>query len=88
VARVPWEKLAENLRLSEPLVTLLVMRLQKRAHPVDGRGGDGGRDLFEYTDNGELVVYEAKSFTGSMSAGRRRQVERLLVSAARHQPDH
>ncbi|MFJ8113053.1 hypothetical protein [Streptomyces sp. NPDC096132] len=88
MVRVPWEKLAENPRLSESLVTLLVMRLRERAQAVDGTGGDGGRDLFEYTDDGELVVYEAKSFTGRMSAGRRRQVERSLVSAARHQPDH
>lgn len=88
MVRVPWERLAENPRLSESLVTLLVMRLRERAQPVDGTGGDGGRDLFEYTDNGELAVYEAKSFTGRMSAGRRRQVERSLVSAARHQPDH
>lgn len=88
MVRVPWEKLAENPRLSESLVTLLVMRLRERAQPVDGVGGDGGRDLFEYTDDGELVVYEVKSFTGRMTAGRRRQVERSLVSAARHQPDH
>ncbi|MCX4993707.1 hypothetical protein [Streptomyces sp. NBC_00568] len=86
--RVPWEKLAENPSLSESLVTLLVMRLRERAQPVDGTGGDGGRDLFEYTDDGELVVYEAKSFTGRMTAVRLRQVERSLVSAARHQPDH
>ncbi|MFE9782266.1 hypothetical protein ACFYPA_29480 [Streptomyces sp. NPDC005775] len=88
MVRVPWEKLAENPRLSESLVTLLVMRLREQAQAVDGTGGDGGRDLFEYTADGELVVYEAKSFTGRMSAGRRRQVERSLVSAARHQPDH
>lgn len=88
MVRVPWERLAENARLSESLVTLLVMRLRERAQPVDGTGGDGGRDLFEYTDDGELVVYEAKSFTGRMTPGRRRQVRRSLVSAARHQPDH
>ncbi|MFE4492473.1 hypothetical protein ACFRKD_08435 [Streptomyces niveus] len=88
MVRVPWEKLAENPSLSESLVTLLVMRLRERAQAVDGTGGDGGRDLFEYTDDGELIVYEAKSFTGRMGAGRRRQVERSLVSAARHQPDH
>lgn len=88
MVRVPWEKLAENPRLSESLVTLLVIRLRERAQAVDGTGGDGGRDLFEYTDDGELVVYEAKSFTGRMGTGRRRQVERSLVSAARHQPDH
>ncbi|MFJ5157055.1 hypothetical protein ACIQCF_37085 [Streptomyces sp. NPDC088353] len=67
---------------------MLVLRLRQRARAVDGSGGDGGRDLFEYTEDGELVVYEAKSFTGRMTAGRRRQVERSLVSAARHQPDH
>ena len=60
VARVPWERLAENPRLSESLVTLLVMRLRERAQAVDGTGGDGGRGLFEYTDDGELGVYEAK----------------------------
>ncbi len=88
MVRVPWEKLAENARLSESLVTLLVMRLRERAQPVDGTGGDGGRDLFEYTDDGKLVVYEAKSFTGRMTPGRRRQVRKSLVSVARHQPDH
>ncbi|MEU2775420.1 tetratricopeptide repeat protein [Streptomyces sp. NPDC007162] len=85
---MPWEKLAENPALSESVVTLLVLRLRERAEAVDGKGGDGGRDLFEYTDDGELIVYEAKSFTGRMDSGRRRQVVRSLVSAARHQPDH
>ncbi|WP_416531795.1 hypothetical protein [Streptomyces coelicoflavus] len=69
-------------------MTLLVMRLRERAQPVDGAGGDGGRDLFEYTDDDKLVVYEAKSFTGRMTPGRRRQVRKSLVSVARHQPDH
>ncbi|WP_318219247.1 hypothetical protein [Streptomyces sp. SCL15-6] len=69
-------------------MTLLVMRLRERAQPVDGTGGDGGRDLFEYTDDNKLVVYEAKSFTGRMTPGRRQQVRKSLVSAARHQPDH
>ncbi|MFJ4836172.1 tetratricopeptide repeat protein [Streptomyces sp. NPDC088747] len=88
MVRVPWERLAENSALSESVVTLLVLRLRKRAQAVDGSGGDGGRDLFEYTENGELVLYEAKSFTGRMNAGRRSQVRRSLISAARHQPDH
>ncbi|MEU4259640.1 hypothetical protein AB0B42_26435 [Streptomyces fradiae] len=69
-------------------MTLLMLRLRVKARAVDGSGGDGGRDLFEYTDSRELVVYEAKSFTGRMTPGRRKQVVRSLVSAARHQPDH
>ncbi|MEH0541499.1 hypothetical protein QBB31_44305 [Streptomyces scabiei] len=88
MVRVPWEKLAESPRASESLVTLLMLRLREEARAVDGSGGDGGRDLFEYTDSGELIVYEAKSFTGRMNPVRRRQVVRSLVSAARHQPDH
>ncbi|MEV4865504.1 hypothetical protein MRBLMF1_006986 [Streptomyces ossamyceticus] len=70
------------------MVTMLVLRLRERARAVDGSGGDGGRDLFEDAEDGELVVYEAKSFTGRMTAVRRRQVVGSLVSAARHQPDH
>ncbi|MFF5837849.1 hypothetical protein ACFY7V_24565 [[Kitasatospora] papulosa] len=88
MVKVPWEKLAECPKQSESLVTLLMLRLRERAQPVDGAGGDGGRDLFEYTPERELVLYEAKSFTGRMTSGRRKQVERSLVSAARHQPDH
>ncbi|MET9111739.1 hypothetical protein, partial [Streptomyces zhihengii] len=42
----------------------------------------------EYTEDGQLVIYEAKSFTGRMYPGRRAQVVRSLTSAARHQPDH
>ncbi|MFG2463801.1 hypothetical protein ACGFWE_43190 [Streptomyces sp. NPDC048523] len=89
MVRVPWDKLAaERPKVSEALVTMLVLRLRERARAVDGSGGDGGRDLFEYTAGGELLVYEAKSFTGRMDKTRRKQVVRSLISAARHQPDH
>ena len=89
MVKVPWERLAaESPKVSEALVTWLVLRLRERARAVDGSGGDGGRDLFEHTEDGELTVYEAKSFTGRMTPARRRQVVRSLVSAARHQPDH
>lgn len=89
MVKVPWDRLAaESPKVSEALVTMLVLRLRERARAVDGSGGDGGRDLFEDTEDDELVVYEAKSFTGRMTAVRRRQVVGSLVSAARHQPDH
>ncbi|WP_267039859.1 hypothetical protein [Streptomyces sp. NBC_00347] len=81
-------KLAENPKASEALVTMLVLRLRPRAQEVDGAGGDGGRDLLEYTESGELINYEAKSFTGRMTSGRRQQVVGSLISTARHQPDH
>lgn len=69
--------------MSEALVTMLVLRLRQRARAVDGSGGDGGRDLFEYTAGGELLAYEAKSFTGRMDQTRRKQVVPSLVSTAR-----
>ncbi|MDH6493431.1 hypothetical protein M2157_009518 [Streptomyces sp. SAI-127] len=82
--RVPWDRLAdESPKVSEALVTMLVLRLRQRARAVDGSGGDGGRDLFEYTAGGELLVYEAKSFTGRMDQTRRKQVVPSLVSKAR-----
>ncbi|MFG3499277.1 hypothetical protein [Streptomyces sp. NPDC047928] len=67
---------------------MLILRLHSEARAVDGTGGDEGRDLYEYTDGNELIVYEAKSFTGRMDQGRRAQVVKSLKSAARHQPDH
>ncbi|MFC9004781.1 hypothetical protein ACFV2I_38250 [Streptomyces microflavus] len=88
MVRVPWEKLAESPKISESLVTLLMLRLRTSAQAVDGTGGDGGRDLYEYTPANELLLYEAKSFTGRMVSGRRSQVIDSLRSAARHQPDH
>ncbi|MEO9239658.1 MAG: hypothetical protein ABI418_16370, partial [Jatrophihabitantaceae bacterium] len=56
---------------------------------IDGRGGDGGRE-FQVRMPESLVLYEAKSFTDRIrerSPNRRAQVQRSLVSAARHQPD-
>ncbi|MDX3075941.1 hypothetical protein [Streptomyces sp. MI02-7b] len=85
---VPWDKLAKTPTVSEALVTMLVLRMHSRAQEVDGTGGDGGRDLFEFTEDGELVHYEAKSFTGRMTRSRREQVRRSLISTARYQPDH
>ncbi|MCX4991369.1 MULTISPECIES: hypothetical protein [unclassified Streptomyces] len=84
---VPWQDIARTPTVSEALVTMLVLRLRPRAQEVDGTGGDGGRDLYEYTESGELIHYEAKSFTGRMTSSRREQVRRSLVSTARYQPD-
>ncbi|WP_405553936.1 hypothetical protein [Streptomyces sp. NBC_01171] len=85
---VPWQEIAKTPTVSEALVTMLVLRLRSRAQEVDGTGGDGGRDLYEYTEFGELIHYEAKSFTGRMTSSRREQVRRSLISTTRYQPDH
>ncbi|MCZ0210699.1 hypothetical protein OZK63_35480 [Streptomyces sp. UMAF16] len=88
MVEVPWEELAKKPRVCESLVTLLLLRLYPRTQAVDGTGGDGGRDLFEYTEDNRLINYEVKSFTGRMTKSRRDQVKRSLVSTARSQPDH
>jgi len=82
---VPWEKLYEPQYTD--LVSILVQRLRPRAQPIDGSGGDGGRDIVEYTDDNELIIYELKSFTGRLTPSRRRKVGDSLLNAARHQPE-
>ncbi|WP_405018013.1 hypothetical protein OHV05_14485 [Kitasatospora sp. NBC_00070] len=88
MVEIPWTRLAQQPKTAEALIGMLIVRLRPQAVPVDGSGGDGGRDLFEYTDVGELVNYEIKSFTGRMVDGRRQQVIDSLKSTARHQPNH
>ncbi|MYS17856.1 hypothetical protein [Streptomyces sp. SID4982] len=88
MVEAPWEELAKKPKVCESLVSLLLLRLYPRAQAVDGTGGDGGRDLFEYSETNQLINYEVKSFTGRMTKSRRDQVLRSLVSTARSQPDH
>ncbi|MFC7794142.1 hypothetical protein [Streptomyces cinereoruber] len=88
MVKIPWEKLAENPKASEALVTMMLLRLRPGARAVDGKGGDEGRDLYEYVDGETLTLYEAKSFSGRMGKAQRSQVVESLRSAARHQPDH
>ncbi|WP_351230119.1 hypothetical protein [Streptomyces sp. NPDC002133] len=87
MVEIQWEKLAKNPQAAEALITMLILRLRPRAQEVDGVGGDEGRDVYEYTESNTLEIVEIKSFTGRMRSSQRDQVERSLVSAARHQPD-
>ncbi|MFJ1744456.1 hypothetical protein ACIOG4_38155 [Streptomyces microflavus] len=54
---------------------------------MEGAGGDGGKDVYEYDEDNQLIIYELKSFTGRLTRGRRSQVEKSLMTAAQHQPD-
>jgi CRP-like cAMP-binding protein len=73
----------------EDMVVVLVSILYPNAERLDGRGGDGGRDVQLRHSDGRLDLFELKSFTGRLSRqhGRRRQVEDSLRTAARHNPD-
>jgi hypothetical protein len=71
VVRVPWDRLtAESPKASEALVAMLVLRLRERAGPVDGSGGDGGRDLFEYTGREKITSAEWHTIEGGLRCGK------------------
>jgi hypothetical protein len=87
--RSDWSDVCRNPDDFERLVKLLLQRLHSDGEVLDGRGGDGGRE-FQVRSSDSLTLYEAKSFIGRVTERnpkRRAQVERSLVSAARHQPD-
>ncbi|MDE0170913.1 MAG: hypothetical protein OXS29_15625 [bacterium] len=81
--RVRWEDLDRGT--FEDMVATLISRRYPSAQRIDGSGGDGGRDLQMYTDEG-LVVFQLKGVTGRMDPRRRRQVERSLMRAAQDDP--
>ena len=68
----------------EDMVSVLLSRLHPDAQRIDGKGGDGGRDvqIVDGQDGPITYAFELKSFTGRMTTGRRKQVERSLKRAA------
>ena len=73
----------------EDMVSVLLSRLHPEAHRIDGKGGDGGRDvqIVHGPDGRILRAFELKSFTGRVTGSRRRQVERSLKRAAELRPE-
>lgn len=82
VPRIDFDRLAPGQY--EHMVSVLLSRL-RQARRVDGSGGDEGRDCY-FTDENGTDVYELKSFTGRMTAARRRQVQRSLARAIKARP--
>ena len=68
----------------EDMVSVLLSRLYPDAQRIDGKGGDGGRNVQIVNEgNGSIVhAFELKSFTGRMSSSRRQQVARSLRRVA------
>ncbi len=85
---VPWDERCAHPANYERLVKLILQRLYGAGQAIDGSGGDGGRE-FQVRTPESLTLYEAKSFRGRLGHehNRRQQVERSLISTARHQPD-
>jgi len=80
--KVRWEDFEPNRY--EEMVAVLLSRLYPDSQRIDGKGGDGGRDVqIVAPGEGQLIhVFELKSFTGRMDSNRRKQVKRSLKRAA------
>ena len=83
--RINWSDPRISPTVYEDMVAVLISRLHPEAQRIDGSGGDGGRDVQLPLPTG-LEIFELKSFTGRMTASRRRQVEKSLKKAAEHNP--
>jgi len=83
---VDWNKMEPQKY--EDMISVLLSRLYPDARRIDGRGGDGGRDvqIVDGQDGSITCAFELKSFTHRMNAVRRRQVERSLKRVASLEP--
>ena len=72
----------------EDMVSVLLGRLYPNAQRIDGKGGDGGRDvqIAGGQDDEITDAFELKSFTGRMVSSRRQQVARSLERVAGLKP--
>ena len=79
---IPWDKFEPQGY--EDMVSVLLSRIHPDAQRIDGKGGDGGRDVqIVRGQDGKITdAFELKSFTCRMTPGRRNQVARSLKRAA------
>ena len=70
------------------MVSVLLSRLYPDARRIDGKGGDGGRDvqIADARDGSIMGVFQLKGFTGRVGRSQRRQIERSLERAAELNP--
>ena len=68
----------------EDMVSVLLSRLYPDARRIDGKGGDGGRDVqIAHGRDGQIAhAFELKSFAGRMTWSRRGKVARSLERVA------
>lgn len=84
--QIRWEEIEPQKY--EDMVSVLLNRLLPDAHRIDGKGGDGGRDvqIVDGVDDRIIEAFELKSFAGRMTPSRRTQTSRSLKRAASLRP--
>lgn len=80
--QIRWEEIEPQKY--EDMVSVLLNRLHPDAQRIDGKGGDGGRDvqIVDGVDDQIIEAFELKSFAGRMTPSRRTQTSRSLKRAA------
>lgn len=85
-----WDKL-EQREFDRAVELLLFLKFaHARVTPLDGRGGDGGIDVLIEEASGRRIIVQLKYFPEGFSgkhSDRRRQIQRSLASARKHEPD-
>ena len=83
---IPWESLSKQK--FEDTVSVLLSRLHPDSQRIDGKGGDGGRDVqIVHPGDGSIIdAFELKSFIGRIGHVQRPQVKRSLNRVAGLRP--
>ena len=83
---IRWDELGKEKY--EDMVSVLLSRLCSDAQRIDGKGGDGGRDVqIVNKQTGQIIIaFELKSFTGRMADSQRQQVVRSLNRVSALEP--
>ncbi len=76
---IAWEKVDPSTY--EDLVAVLLQQLYPSVERIDGSGGDDGRDVQLRQPDGELHIFELKSFSQRMGKSQRAQVKHSLATA-------
>jgi len=80
MTRIPWRDVPEPV-VEQMVAVLLSHQHAGAAARIDGRGGDGGRDV-QITTPAGIRAFEIKSFTGRMTQSRRAKVQASLERSA------
>ena len=83
---IRWDELGREKY--EDVVSVLLSRLCPDSQRIDGKGGDGGRDVqIVNKQTGQIIIaFQLKSFTGRMADSQRQQVFHSLNRASALEP--